>query len=185
MFNMNGITSTQNYYRALNTIKSKNGTLASSFLEQLQSGAKSLDANTREHHVYLKTDDMLYSGGNGTGLSFYIKYSENSTKDNPIIIAKGVDEHGNGFEKTIQIKDVDPFNATIVEMRALEACLDADKGGGLSSFPLSAGDMGFSERRNFMALFSNAINEQALLGQSSRARFYSSNMQMYSNFIKL
>ena len=23
--------------------------------------------------VYLKTDDMLFSGGNGTGLSFYIK----------------------------------------------------------------------------------------------------------------
>lgn len=26
--------------------------------------------------VYLKTDDMLFSGGNGTGLSFYIKYAE-------------------------------------------------------------------------------------------------------------
>ena len=31
--------------------------------------------------VYLKTDDMLYSGGNGTGLSFYIKYAPNSTDD--------------------------------------------------------------------------------------------------------
>ena len=33
--------------------------------------------------VYLKTDDMLFSGGNGTGLSFYIKYAEESTEDNP------------------------------------------------------------------------------------------------------
>ena len=31
--------------------------------------------------VYLKTDDMLFSGGNGTGLSFYIKYAEESTED--------------------------------------------------------------------------------------------------------
>ena len=40
--------------------------------------------------VYLKTDDMLFSGGNGTGLSFYIKYAEESTEDNPVVIAKGV-----------------------------------------------------------------------------------------------
>mgnify|MGYP000755264332 CR=1 FL=1 len=35
--------------------------------------------------VYLKTDDMLFSGGNGTGLSFYIKYAEESTDDNPVV----------------------------------------------------------------------------------------------------
>ena len=40
--------------------------------------------------VYLKTDDMLFSGGNGTGLSFYIKYAEESTDDNPVVIAKGI-----------------------------------------------------------------------------------------------
>ena len=44
--------------------------------------------------VYLKTDDMLFSGGNGTGLSFYIKYAEESTDDNPVVIAKGIDENG-------------------------------------------------------------------------------------------
>ena len=36
--------------------------------------------------VYLKTDDMLFSGGNGTGLSFYIKYAEESTEDNPCLL---------------------------------------------------------------------------------------------------
>ena len=49
--------------------------------------------------VYLKTDDMLFSGGNGTGLSFYIKYAEESTEDNPVVIAKGVDENGKEFEE--------------------------------------------------------------------------------------
>ena len=56
--------------------------------------------------VYLKTDDMLFSGGNGTGLSFYIKYAEESTEDNPVVIAKGVDENGKEFEEKININDI-------------------------------------------------------------------------------
>ena len=35
------------------------------------------------YKVYMKTDDMLYSGGNGSGLSYYIKYAEGSTKPAP------------------------------------------------------------------------------------------------------
>lgn len=38
----------------------------------------------------MKTDDMLYSGGNGTGLSFYLKYAEDSTAENPRVVAKGI-----------------------------------------------------------------------------------------------
>ena len=71
--------------------------------------------------IYMKTDDMLYSGGNGTGLSFYIKYAEGSTEDDPTVIAKGVDENGDEFEQTIHINKVNPKCATVVEMRALEA----------------------------------------------------------------
>ena len=68
--------------------------------------------------VYLKTDDMLFSGGNGTGLSFYIKYAEESTDDNPVVIAKGIDENGKEFEEKININDIDLRNASYVEMSA-------------------------------------------------------------------
>ena len=78
--------------------------------------------------VYLKTDDMLFSGGNGTGLSFYIKYAEESTEDNPVVIAKGVDENGKEFEEKININDIDLRNASYVEMSALEAYYDVDRG---------------------------------------------------------
>ena len=74
--------------------------------------------------VYLKTDDMLFSGGNGTGLSFYIKYAEESTDDNPVVIAKGIDENGKEFEEKININDIDLRNASYVEMSALEAYYD-------------------------------------------------------------
>ncbi len=69
------------------------------------------NAKSRSSHiVYLKKDDMLYSGGNGTGLSFYLKYAEDSTDENPRILAKGVDENGDEFEQIIDVKKVNPRN---------------------------------------------------------------------------
>ena len=88
---------------------------------------------TAGYKVYLKKEDMLYSGGNGTGLSFYLKYAEDSTADNPKVVAKGVDENGRDFEQTINVNDINPRNATIVEMRALEAVAGAPKRNGYSS----------------------------------------------------
>ena len=96
--------------------------------------------------VYLKTDDMLFSGGNGTGLSFYIKYAEESTEDNPVVIAKGVDENGKEFEEKININDINLRNASYVEMSALEAYYNVDKGNTLSSFPQETGCMGLNDR---------------------------------------
>lgn len=107
----------------------------------------------RSHIVYMKTDDMLYSGGNGTGLSFYLKYAENSTEEKPMIEAKGVDENGQEFEQVIDINNINPGYATIVEMRALEAYLGVEKQAGFSSLPLSCGDMGLQERKNFIEMF--------------------------------
>ena len=69
-----------------------------------------------------------FTGGNGTGLSFYIKYAEESTEDNPVVIAKGVDENGKEFEEKININDINLRNASYVEMRCLEAYYNVDKG---------------------------------------------------------
>jgi len=98
--------------------KAQQNAVKRSFAEQVNNVA---GAKPHTSIVYMKTDDMLYSGGNGTGLSFYIKYAEGSTEDDPTVIAKGVDENGNEFEKTIHINEINPKSATVVEMRALEA----------------------------------------------------------------
>lgn len=71
----------------------------------------------------MKTDKMLYSGGNGTGLSFTVKYAESSSKENPVVIAKGVDENRNEFEQTFNLNDIDMTNASTIEMKALEGHL--------------------------------------------------------------
>lgn len=151
-----------------------------SFARQVSNGIK---ARPNKTIVYMKTDDMLYSGGNGTGLSFYIKYAENSTEDNPTVIAKGVDENGDEFEQTIHINKINPKCATIVEMRALEAHLGVDKNGGLSSLPPGTGEMGLYDRADFMDMFQKQISDMILLGQQKLAAYYQYSMRAYWEFM--
>lgn len=144
------------------------------------SGHSEFSNQTMGKKVYLKTDDMLYSGGNGTGLSYYIKYAEESTEDNPAVIAKGVDENGNEFEQTIFLNQINPSRATIVEMRALEAHYNVEKGSsGLSSLPLSTGNMGLSERSNFIDIFEKSIQEMKTLGRYDLVLQYMKNRDVY------
>lgn len=140
-------------------------------------------AGKKGHTVYLKTDDMLYSGGNGTGLSFYLKYAENSTAEDPAVVAKGVDENGDEFEQIIHINKVDPKSATIVEMRALEAYTGVKKQFGFTLLPLSAGGMGLKDRMDFMDMFKNMINDMKQLSQYHSAQYYQYSMQAYRDFM--
>ena len=128
--NINGIGAT-GYPAWHGTKKAQQNTAEKSFASQLNNAES---AKPHTSIVYMKTDDMLYSGGNGTGLSFYLKYAENSTEDDPTVVAKGVDENGNEFEQTIHINEVNPRNASLVEMTALESYMGVDKNGGLHHF---------------------------------------------------
>ena len=134
--------------------------------------------------VYMKTDDMLYSGGNGTGLSFYLKYAEDSTEENPVIIAKGIDERGNEFEQRINVKDINPSYATIVEMRALEAYTGVEKQNGFSSLPYMDGRMGLNDRHDFISGFRKNIQDFTLLKRTDSAAYFQYSMQAYLDFMK-
>ena len=131
--------------------------------------------------VYLKTDDMLFSGGNGTGLSFYIKYAEESTEDNPVVIAKGVDENGKEFEEKININDINLRNASYVEMSALEAYYNVDKGNSLSSFPQETGCMELNDRCDLISSFEKVMQDMNKLGRYDLQMFYMRNMNTYLN----
>lgn len=160
--------------------KAQQNTAGTSFAEQVNNVAS---AKPHTSIVYMKADDMLYSGGNGSGLSFYIKYAENSTEDDPTVIAKGVDENGDEFEKTIHINKINPKSATIVEMRALEAYTGVEKQNGFSSLPMGTGNMGLNDRRDFMDMFKNAIRDMKLLSQKKAAAYYQYSMQAYWDFM--
>ena len=124
---------------------------------------------------------MLFSGGNGTGLSFYIKYAEESTEDNPVVIAKGVDENGKEFEEKINISDINLRNASYVEMSALEAYYNVDKGNSLSYFPQETGCMGLNDRCDLISSFEKVIQDMNKLGRYDLQMFYMRNMNTYLN----
>lgn len=158
--------------------KAQQNTAGNSFAESVNNMA-----GKKGHIVYMKTDDMLYSGGNGSGLSFYIKYAEGSTDDDPTVVAKGVDENGDEFERTIHINKINPKSATIVEMRALETYTGVKKQNGFSSLPMGTGNMGLYDRRDFMDMFRNAISDMNLLSQKKAAAYYQYSMQAYWDFM--
>lgn len=152
-------------------------------LESEKNGGNMVNTQ-KTYTIYLKTDDMLYSGGNGTGLSYYIKYAPDSTEEDPTVIAKGVDENGNAFERTIHINQINPSSATLVEMRALEAHLGVDKNGGLSSLPPDTGNMGLYDRKNFMDMFHKQIRDMQILKERQLVSYYQYSMQMYEAFLR-
>lgn len=158
----------------------RKNTASGSFSGQLENIA---GAQKKEHKVYMKTDDMLFSGGYGSGLSFYIKYAEGSTDEDPTVIAKGVDENGKEFEQTIHINDIDPRSATLVQMHALEAYLGVEKGDGLSSLPKGLGNTGLYDRIDFMDMFRKSMHDMEMLGERRLAAYYRHSMQVYSDFM--
>lgn len=136
------------------------------------------------YKVYLKKDDMLYSGGNGTGLSFYLKYADDSTADDPKVVARGVDENGNEFEQAIRVKNVNPRNATVVEMHALEAVSGAPKRNGLTSLPMGSENVGLNYRQDFMEAFKKNIADMNSLGEYGIAREYNKLLGFYERLMK-
>ena len=119
-----------------NTVSSLYGQQKSNYMKAPASAEKTFyTAETPKVYQIFTTDNMLWTGGNGTGLSYCLKYADDSTDENPVVLAKGVDENGKEFEQGIYINDVDPSNATVVEMRALEAHYKVEKQGGFTSLP--------------------------------------------------
>lgn len=90
-------------------------------------GITSTKSNGENYTVFLPNKNTVYSGGQSNGLSYKIDYAENSTSENPIMIATGIDENGNRFEQKLVLNSIDPRNATVVEFRALEAHLNGGK----------------------------------------------------------
>lgn len=176
--NMNGIGTIGYPMAGYGTKRTQQNASEKSFAEQINNVA-----GKKGHIVYMKTDDMLYSGGNGTGLSFYIKYAEDSTEEDPTVIAKGIDENGDEFEQTIHINNINPKAATIVEMRALEAYTGVEKQYGFTSLPLESGSMGLNDRRDFMDMFKDVIRDMKLLNQKKTAAYYQYSMQAYWDFM--
>ena len=90
------------------------------------------------------------------------------------------DKNGMEFEQTINVNDVNPQCATIVEMRALEAVSSAPKMNGFSSLPIGLTNVGLNERQDFILGFKNEIADMQTLGQYALAREYERMLRQHS-----
>lgn len=164
----------------LNTVSSWYGQQKGNNMKAPASAEKTFyTAETPKVYQIFTTDNMLWTGGNGTGLSYCLKYADDSTDENPVVLAKGVDENGKEFEQRIYINDVDPSSATVVEMRALEAHYKVQKQGGFTSLPLEAGNMGLNDRRDFISMFKECIEDLNKLGRFDLSLLWTKSMDAY------
>lgn len=71
-------------------------------------------------HIQLY-QDCLVSMGIGDGEEIHMKYDASSTDANPVIYAWGKNADGSEYQQKIHVNQIDPRNATAVEMIALNA----------------------------------------------------------------
>jgi hypothetical protein len=83
----------------------------------------------QQAHADRTSGNYLYSAfammGGGT-ITANILWSDNSTPDNPEVIVRGVNADGSDFEVKVNINEVDPRNATKIELFALRGYFKAN-----------------------------------------------------------
>lgn len=119
--------------------------------------------NIKDYQLFIQEEEILYDEFMSNGLSFALAYSSNSTEDTPQIIAKGIDEKKQPFEKLINVNLVNPYKATIVEIRALETHIkkidNTVKVNYLNSLlPSNIPITGVNEKVNYIEFLNNTIN---------------------------
>jgi hypothetical protein len=97
-----------------------------------QNQAVQLDSNA------LVSASMRLPGGGWMNASVF--KSENHSEDNPVFLVRGTDANGKAFEAEININNVNPRNASFVEMMALDGHFAA-KGQPLGATRSAAGAM--------------------------------------------
>ena len=53
------------------------------------------------------------------GIEYRFFHAAESTEENPVLVARGVDKHGKLFEEKIDVRKIDPYNINILELAAL------------------------------------------------------------------
>ena len=71
----------------LNTVSSMYRQQKGNNMKTPASGEKTFyTAETPKVYQIFTTDNMLWTGGNGTGLSYCLKYADDSTDENPVVL---------------------------------------------------------------------------------------------------
>ncbi len=137
-----------------------------------------------EYGKFIEGDDWLFKSDCGG-----LKYAEESTDEDPVMIWEGYDPYDNlkHFRKKIHLNEVDPTNATKMEMLAvglhcgIEGNLNPRNRSVHSSLSVSCRGGRTFEKSNFVELFEYDIVSQAAAGLTRHSAEYE---RCYNEYMK-
>ncbi len=86
----------------------------------VQEALQSNNSDT-DKHIELYPDCLVSTGFPSSGETIHMKYDPSSTDADPVIYAWGKNADGSTYEQKIHINQIDPRNATAIEITALHA----------------------------------------------------------------
>lgn len=138
MVNVNGIE--QNHQQSyLGGTKAKENGGNSSFGADLEKAArKASNSGSFSEETAQAEENVFYITVNGktslldknalistchaqTGESANVYRAKDYSEENPLYLVKGTDKNGNPYEKTVDVRDVNPSNCSYIELLALSA----------------------------------------------------------------
>lgn len=137
--------------------------------------------------AYLKLGYLYANVDLVNGQELYMNYDESSTEDDPVMLAEGIDIHGNAFQTKIHLNGIDVNHASLIEMTALNVHL-AEQGDQAVkdhvSFPLLTfgNRYDITQKMDFEQYFSTITGKYQAAGFDEEASLYKEEMDRYLFF---
>ena len=120
----------------------------------------------------------------GEEVEYRFFHAAESTEENPVLVVRGVDEHGKLFEEKIDVRQIDPYNMTCLELEALSHCRPGEHMYISNPYELYAGyeDQGIHARFDFITGAQQRIVDCNRLRFSKEAADWKKDMDFILNF---
>lgn len=110
----------------------------------------------------------VYHSTGDCGYKFY--HAAESTEEYPVLVAKGVDEHGTYFEEKINVKQINPYDTSTLELQALAHFKPGEYKSVSNPYDCMYGqEKGLRERFNFVAGAQTLIHAWRRIGHAGQA----------------
>ena len=122
---------------------------------------------------------VYYSTGN-CGYKFF--HAAESTDDYPVLVAKGVDWHGKYFEEKINVKQINPYNTSTLELQALAHFKPGHEMIGNPYDCMQGQEKGLRERFSFVSGAQTLINAWKRIGHAGQAAQWSDELNFLLSY---
>lgn len=117
-----------------------------------------------DHAAYIEQTTV------GRGVTWEFYHAAESTEEYPVLVAKGVDEHGTYFEEKINVKQINPYDTSTLELQASAHFKPGEYKSVSNPYDCMYGqEKGLRERFNFVAGAQTLIHAWRRIGHAGQA----------------